>query len=119
MHCSQCDLGLISPTSIHEDFTLVDPKSAKRQSSHLCFFALLWSLWVKVACKMVVKSTSEATCDKRALNRCFDVEIFEWSYNLIAKYDSPKIEGLAIKEEKVCQKHVQTRLYTSKHIWTR
>jgi len=34
-----------------------DPKSAKRQSSHQCLFALLGSAGVKAAGKTLVKST--------------------------------------------------------------
>jgi len=38
--------GLISPTSLLDPFTGADPKSAKRQSSHQCFFAF-WDLRAK------------------------------------------------------------------------
>jgi len=38
-----------------EAFTLVDPESAKRQSSHLFLFALLGFEGAKAVCKMLVK----------------------------------------------------------------
>jgi hypothetical protein len=38
-------------------FMHTDPKSAKRQLSHLCLFALLGSERIKAAGKMLVKST--------------------------------------------------------------
>jgi hypothetical protein len=51
--------GSISPTCLREAFTCQDPKSAKRQSSHQCLFALLGPACAKAAHKMLVKSTSD------------------------------------------------------------
>ncbi len=48
----------ISPTFLLEAFASVDPNNTKRKSYHQClFFALLESILVKAACKMLVKST--------------------------------------------------------------
>jgi len=52
--------GLISPTFSRAAFMPADPKSAKRQSSHQCLFALLGSMRAKAACKMLVKLTQES-----------------------------------------------------------
>jgi len=52
------DQGSISPTSCFcVAFTHADPKSAKRQSSYQCLFALLGSASTKVAHKMLVELT--------------------------------------------------------------
>jgi len=40
-------------------FTCEDPKSAKRQSSHQCLFALLETTCAKIASKTLVKSTPD------------------------------------------------------------
>jgi len=53
------DLESILPTCLRKAFTYEDPKSAKRQSSHQCLFALLGSMHAKAARKMLVKSSSE------------------------------------------------------------
>jgi len=42
---------------LRDAFMSADPKSTKRQSSHLYLFALLGSLFVKVACIILVKFT--------------------------------------------------------------
>jgi len=47
-------LGLISTTCLFTAFPHQDSKSAKRQSSHTCFFALLGSAHVKTVSKMLV-----------------------------------------------------------------
>ncbi len=49
------DKGLISPTCLCAAFTLADPKSAKRQSSHQCLFSLLGTEGTKAASKAVGK----------------------------------------------------------------
>ncbi len=49
--------GSISPTYLHKAFTLADPKSIKRQTSHQCLYVLLGFERVKAARKMLVKST--------------------------------------------------------------
>jgi len=41
-HCDwNVEQGLISPKCLRAAFTRADPKSARRQSSHKCLFALL------------------------------------------------------------------------------
>jgi len=47
----------ISPTCSLKDFTLKDPKSANRQSSHQYLSILLGSAYVKAAHKMLMKLT--------------------------------------------------------------
>jgi len=51
-------LGTILPTCLRAAFMLADPKSAKRQSSHQCLFALLVSVRVKAVHKMLVILTT-------------------------------------------------------------
>ncbi len=43
----------ISSMCLHLPFTYVDPKSAKRQSSHQCLVVLLGFVFAKAACKSV------------------------------------------------------------------
>jgi len=50
-------LGSISPTCLPAVFSGADPKNTKRQSSHLCLFAILGSLPIKADCKTLVKLT--------------------------------------------------------------
>ncbi len=50
-------LGSISPTCLRLPYTLADPKSAKRQSSCQCLFALLRSASIKATHIMLVKLT--------------------------------------------------------------
>jgi len=52
--------GFISPTCLLEAFMCKDSKSAKRQPSRQCIFALSGSARMKAACKTLVKLTSEA-----------------------------------------------------------
>jgi len=48
----------ISPLCLCKVFTLEDPQISKRQSSHQCLFALLWSAHTKAAHKILVKLIS-------------------------------------------------------------
>jgi len=58
--CFEYDLELFTPTShgvyftnvLRKDFMNADPKSAKRQLSHQCLFALLGSPSIKATHKM-------------------------------------------------------------------
>jgi len=53
-------LESISSTCLCAALTRKDPKSVKRQSSHLCLFALLGSSHIKAAPKMLMKLTPDA-----------------------------------------------------------
>ncbi len=64
----------ISTTCLRAACMLVDLKSAKKQSSHLCIFALLRSKCVKAAHKMVVKLTQ----DSRLKCKVFHFYILFW-----------------------------------------
>jgi len=43
-----------------KEFTIADPKSVRRQSSHQCFFALLRSVGAKAAWKKLAKLTTKS-----------------------------------------------------------
>jgi len=53
--CSNRNTGSISSMCLCNPFTLVDPKSANRQSNHHCLFAPLGSVRVKAVRKTLVK----------------------------------------------------------------
>jgi len=73
--------GLISPTCLCKAFTQEDHKSARRQSSHQCLFALLESSCTKTVHKMLVKSTP--TC-------LFTLEM-KWCENAIINWSTQSV----------------------------
>jgi len=56
---SQKTPGVNYSNIFREDFIREDPKRAKNTVKLLVFFALLGSVSIKAACKMLVKSTPE------------------------------------------------------------
>jgi len=57
-------LGVNFTNVLQAAFTSSDLKSAKRQSSHQCLFALLGSARTKAAHKMLEKLTEGGECEK-------------------------------------------------------
>jgi len=58
-------VGLDFTNALYAALMHTDPKSAKRQSSHQCLFALLGSASVKAAHKLMMKLTLRGMCKRK------------------------------------------------------
>jgi len=89
------ELGSISPTCLQKVFTNAYPKSAKRQSSHQCLFALSGSAHEKSARKMLLKLTpvvgKESFWTKNICLFLQKIQSNRSSKNSLINYDKVKV----------------------------